>query len=337
MSAPQVSVVIPVFNEEAGLQALFDRLYPALDQLDASYEIIFIDDGSRDRSASLLRQQFDDRPEVTRVVLLSGNFGQHLAIMAGFEHSRGEVVVTLDADLQNPPEEISKLLAKIREGYDYVGSIRIDRRDHLFRRWASRLVNAIRERTTRIKMTDQGCMLRAYGRTVVDAINSCREVNSFIPALAYTFSRHPTEIEVRHEERMAGESKYSFYKLVRLNFDLMTGFSVAPLQLFSILGIFVSLVSMATYVIVIGNRWLNSSSLWEGLRALFDRDILAFFLIGIMLFGLGLLGEYIGRIYEQVRARPRYLVAAILERTPAASSSGIRAAESSAAPESERP
>ncbi len=316
MNTPHVSIVIPVYNEEAGLQALFDRLYPALDQLDTSYEVIFVDDGSRDRSAALLREQFDRRPDETRVVLLNGNFGQHLAIMAGFEHSRGEVIVTLDADLQNPPEEIPKLLAKISEGYDYVGSIRMARRDSRFRRWASRLLNSIRERTTRIKMTDQGCMLRAYSRSIIAAINSCREVNAFIPALAYTFARNPTEVEVRHEERTAGESKYSLYKLVRLNFDLMTGFSIAPLQMFSILGIFVSLASMATYVIVIGSRWLNSGSLWEGLRALFDRDILAFFLIGIMLFGLGLLGEYIGRIYEQVRARPRYLIAAVLEKTP---------------------
>ena len=314
MNAPRLSVVIPVYNEEAGLQALFDRLYPALDDLGTTYEIILVDDGSRDRSAAALREQYGKRPDVTRVILLNGNYGQHLAIMAGFERCRGDVVVTLDADLQNPPEEIGKLLAKVEEGYDYVGSIRTARRDSPFRRWASRLINALRERTTRIKMTDQGCMLRAYSRTIVDAINSCREVNVFIPALAYTFARHPTEVEVRHEDRMAGESKYSFYQLVRLNFDLMTGFSIVPLQMFSLLGIVVSLLSMATYVIVIGNRWLHSGSLWEGLRAIFDRDILAFFLIGIMLFGLGLLGEYIGRIYQQVRARPRYLVAAVLER-----------------------
>ncbi len=327
MSTPQLSVVIPVYDEEAGLQALFDRLYPALDGIGASYEIIFIDDGSRDRSAALLREQFDNRPDVTRVILFNGNYGQHLAIMAGFERCRGEVVVTLDADLQNPPEEIGKLLAKMREGHDYVGSIRQARRDSLFRRWASRLINALRERTTHIKMTDQGCMLRAYGRNIVNAINSCREVNVFIPALAYTFARHPAEVEVRHEERLAGESKYSLYKLVRLNFDLMTGFSVAPLQMFSLLGIVVSLASMATYVIVIGSRWLHSGSLWEGLRAIFDRDILAFFLIGIMLFGLGLLGEYVGRIYQQVRARPRYLVAAVLERTDESSDPvpGVRA------------
>jgi len=312
MNAPRLSVVIPVYNEEAGLQALFDRLYPALDGLGTTYEIILVDDGSRDRSAAALREQYGKRPDVTRVILLNGNYGQHLAIMAGFERCRGDVVVTLDADLQNPPEEIGKLLAKVAEGYDYVGSIRTARRDSLFRRWASRMINALRERTTRIKMTDQGCMLRAYSRTIVNAINSCREVNVFIPALAYTFARHPTEVEVRHEDRMAGESKYSFYQLVRLNFDLMTGFSIVPLQMFSLLGIVVSLLSMATYVIVIGSRWLQSGSLWEGLRAIFDRDILAFFLIGIMLFGLGLLGEYVGRIYQQVRARPRYLVAAVL-------------------------
>jgi len=325
VSTPQLSVVIPVYNEEAGLEALFDRLYPALDGLGTTYETIFIDDGSRDRSPAMLREQFEKRPDVTRVILFNGNYGQHLAIMAGFERCRGEVVVTLDADLQNPPEEIGKLLAKIREGHDYVGSIRQARRDSLFRRWASQLMNALRERTTRIKMTDQGCMLRAYGRNIVNAINSCREVNVFIPALAYTFARHPIEVEVRHDERMAGESKYSLYKLVRLNFDLMTGFSVAPLQMFSLLGIVVSLASMATYVIVIGTRWLHSGSLWEGLHAIFDRDILAFFLIGIMLFGLGLLGEYVGRIYEQVRGRPRYLVAAVLERSDTPSGPDLKA------------
>jgi undecaprenyl-phosphate 4-deoxy-4-formamido-L-arabinose transferase len=315
LRALQLSVVIPVYNEEAGLQALFERLYPALDGLGIPYEVIFVDDGSRDRSAAQLRAQFEKRPEATRVIVLNGNYGQHLAIMAGFERCRGDVIVTLDADLQNPPEEIGNLLAKFEEGHDYVGSIRKVRRDNVFRRVASRLLNALRERTTKIKMTDQGCMLRAYSRQIIEAINNCREINIYIPALAYTFARHPAEIEVRHEERQAGKSKYSLYKLVRLNFDLMTGFSVVPLQMFSVLGIVVSLASMLTYVVVMISRWLSSGSLWEGLRVIFDRDILAFFLIGIVLFGLGLLGEYVGRVYEQVRGRPRYLIAAVLERT----------------------
>jgi undecaprenyl-phosphate 4-deoxy-4-formamido-L-arabinose transferase len=313
MSTPQVSIVVPVYNEEAVLPSLFARLYPALDALNQSYEVIFINDGSRDRSAAMLREQFQKRPDVTRIVLFNGNFGQHMAIMAGFEHCRGERVVTLDADLQNPPEEIGKLLAKMDEGYDYVGGVRRDRQDTAFRRYASRAMNALREKLTQIHMTDQGCMLRAYSRDIVGAINSCREVNTFIPALAYTFARRPTEVEVEHEERAAGESKYSFYKLVQLNFDLITSFSVKPLQAFSLLGMLIALASVVVYVVVIINRWFFADTVWEGIRAIWDRDILQFFLTGIVLFGLGLLGEYIGRLYEQVRQRPRYLVQAVLE------------------------
>jgi len=308
--SPQVSVVVPVYNEEAVLPALFERLYSALDALGVRYEVIFVNDGSRDRSAALLRAQFEQRPDTTRVVLFNGNFGQHLAIMAGFEASRGERVVTLDADLQNPPEEIGKLLAKMDEGYDYVGTVRSERQDTAFRRHASRLMNAVRERITRIRMTDQGCMLRAYSRPIVDTINACREINTFIPALAYTFAEHPTEIEVAHEERAAGESKYSLYSLVRLNFDLITGFSVMPLQLFSLSGIVISLVSIA-FVAFLAVRRLIVGPEAEGVFTLFG---VAFFLIGITLFGIGLLGEYIGRIYEQVRERPRYVIQAILER-----------------------
>ncbi len=310
----ELSIIIPVYNEALSLPALFARLYPALDKLALQYEVIFVNDGSRDRSAAVLRQQFEARPDVTRAVLLAGNYGQHMAIMAGFEQSRGDMVITLDADLQNPPEEIAALVAKMREGFDYVGTIRRQRQDSIFRRLPSRLVNRIRERTTHIKMTDQGCMLRAYSRNIVNALNQCREVNTFIPALAYTFAQNPTEIEVAHEERSAGDSKYSVYKLMRLNFDLMTGFSLAPLQMFSLLGILVSIASMAVYVVVMVTRMASAQTFQQGLQAMWDRDILQFFLIGIVLFGLGLLGEYVGRIYEQVRGRPRYLIDAVLEQ-----------------------
>ncbi len=325
----ELSVIIPVYNEELSLPALFARLYPALDKLALQYEVIFINDGSRDRSAAVLRQQFEARPDVTRVVLLAGNYGQHMAIMAGFEQSRGEMVITLDADLQNPPEEIAALVAKMREGYDYVGTIRKNRQDSFLRRWPSRVINLIRERITQIKMTDQGCMLRAYSRSIVNVLNNCHEVNTFIPALAYTFAQNPTEIEVAHEERTAGDSKYSLYKLMRLNFDLMTGFSLVPLQVFSVLGIVVSVGTMITYTGVMIHRWILSGSFRQGLAVIWDRDILQFFLIGIMLFGLGLLGEYVGRIYAEVRARPRYLIDAVLEqrgeqRVPV-TGSGIRA------------
>jgi len=308
-----LSVVIPVYNEEAGLGALFQRLYPALEALGLSYEVIFVNDGSRDRSAALLREQFARRPEVTRVVLLNGNFGQHMAIMAGFERCRGERIVTLDADLQNPPEEIAKLLAKMDQGCDYVGGVRSERHDNAFRRIGSRAMNAVRSRITRIHMTDQGCMLRAYSRDIVDAINACREVSTFIPALAYTFARAPGEVEVAHEARTAGKSKYSLYSLIRLNFDLVTGFSVVPLQMFSLFGILISVGSVALYFVVMAQRILAGAPL-DTLRTFWDRDILQFFLTGLVLFGVGLVGEYVGRIYQQVRQRPRYLVQAVLEK-----------------------
>jgi len=310
MNPIELSVIVPVYNEEQGLQALFDRLYPALDKLGVSYEIVFINDGSRDRSAAILREQFQKRPDVTRVVLFNGNFGQHMAIMAGFEHCKGQRIVTLDADLQNPPEEIGKMLAKMDEGHDYIGSIRKQRNDSWWRHVASRAMNHLRERITHIKMTDQGCMLRAYSRDIIAAINSCKEVNTFIPALAYTFAQRPAEVVVEHEERAEGESKYSLYSLIRLNFDLMTGFSVVPLQIFSLVGIAVSILS-ALFVVYLFIRRLIVGPEAEGVFTLFA---IAFFLIGITLFGIGLLGEYIGRVYQQVRHRPRYLVQAILEQ-----------------------
>ena len=309
LPAPALSVVIPVYNEEDVLAALFDRLYPALDALAEPYEIVFVNDGSRDRSSQLLAEQFRRRPDVTRVVLFNGNFGQHMAILAGFEQVRGAVTVTLDADLQNPPEEIPRLLAAVRAGHDYVGTVRRQRNDSFFRRTASRLMNRLRENITHIRMTDQGCMLRAYDRALVDTLNACHEVNTFIPALAYTFAAAPVEIEVSHEERHAGESKYSLYKLIRLNFDLVTGFSTVPLQWFSVIGTVLSLGAGGLFLLLLARRFLFGAEV-EGVFTLFA---LQFFLIGIVLFGIGLMGEYVGRIQQEVRRRPRYRISAVLQ------------------------
>jgi len=311
--APEISVIIPVYNEERVLSRLFERLYAALDATGESYEVVFVNDGSRDASAQLLAAQFRARPDVTRVVLFNGNFGQHMAIMAGFEHVRGQIAITLDADLQNPPEEIPRLVAEIRAGHDYVGTIRRQREDSAFRRIASRAMNGLRERITRIEMTDQGCMLRAYDRALVDTLNACQEVNTFVPALAYTFAARPTEIVVSHEERFAGESKYSLYQLVRLNFDLMTGFSIVPLQWFSLAGIVLSLGAGGLFALLLVRRFMLGAEV-EGVFTLFA---LQFFFIGIVLFGIGLMGEYVGRIQQEVRRRPRYRVSAVLEAPPA--------------------
>jgi undecaprenyl-phosphate 4-deoxy-4-formamido-L-arabinose transferase len=310
MRHPKLSVVIPVYNEEAVLPTLFARLYPSLDALKIPYEIVFVNDGSKDRSVALLRQQFSARPDETRVVLFHANFGQHSAVMAGLAYARGEYVITLDADLQNPPEEIGKLVGMLDQGYDYVGTIRQQRQDSLWRRTFSKVINKIREWITPVRITDQGCMMRGYSRSVVTALNQTREVNTFIPALASIYAMNPIEVPIAHEERYAGKSKYSMYSLIRLNFDLITGFSVVPLQLFSMVGMVVALFSAFAFVALLIRRiWVGSEA--EGLFTLFS---VVFLLIGVALFGIGLLGEYVGRIYAQVRERPRYLVEAVLEQ-----------------------
>jgi undecaprenyl-phosphate 4-deoxy-4-formamido-L-arabinose transferase len=306
---PKLSIVIPVYNEEQVLPTLFARLYPALDALGITYECVFVNDGSRDRSVALLRQQFQRRPHHTRVVLFHANFGQHSAVMAGLSYSRGAYVVTLDADLQNPPEEIGKLVSMLDQGYDYVGTIRQQRQDIWWRRTLSKGMNRLRERITPVRITDQGCMMRGYARSVVTALNQTREINTFIPALASLYAMNPIEVPIAHEERYAGQSKYSLYGLIRLNFDLITGFSVVPLQLFSMIGMAVSTLSALLVAYLFIRRILVGPEA-EGVFTLFG---VVFFFIGLALFGIGLLGEYVGRIYAQVRERPRYLIEAVLE------------------------
>jgi undecaprenyl-phosphate 4-deoxy-4-formamido-L-arabinose transferase len=304
-----LSIVIPVYNEELNLPTLFGRLYPTLDALGRSYEIIFTNDGSADGSMALLRAQHAARPDVTRVIDFNTNYGQHMAIMAAFERVRGEVIFTLDADLQNPPEELPKLLAQIDAGHDYVGGYRLERKDSLFRTYASRFVNFVREHTTSIEMRDQGCMLRAYRRPIVEAIVRSGAINTFIPALAYSFSGNPTEVGVRHEERHAGVSNYSFYQLIRLNFDLITGFSLAPLQYFTMFAMACSAGSFFLVVILALRRIIIGPE--EG--GTFTLLGIVIFLLSVAMIGIGLIGEYMGRTYQVVRARQRYHVREMLE------------------------
>ena len=309
MPKPYVSVVIPVYNEQDNLDALFTRLAATMDRTGKPWEVLFTNDGSRDRSIELLKGFLKQRPKQVRVIDFNGNFGQHMAIMAAFERVRGEVVVTLDADLQNPPEEVPKLLAAIEAGHDSVGGYRKDRQDTFFRKYASRIINGIRAKITRIRMRDQGCMLRAYRRNIVEAIVASGETSTFIPALAWSYSANPAEVEVEHAARAAGESKYRLYDLIRLNFDLMTGFSVVPLQLFTFFGIVTAILSLL-FVIFLFIRRLVVGPEAEGVFTLFA---ILFFLVGIVIFGLGIIGEYIGRIYKEVRRRPRFIVREVFE------------------------
>jgi len=305
-----LSVVIPCFNEEASLPILYDRLLPVLDGLKKKYEVILINDGSRDQTSKVLADLFKKRPDVIRAIEFNRNYGQHMAIMAGFEHVRGEVIVTLDADLQNYPEDIPNLLEKIDEGYDVVGGYRVDRKDHWWRKFFSNLHNQLRLKLTKIDMRDEGCMLRAYKRSIIDQMVACEEHSTFVTALAASIASNPIDVPVRHAAREAGTSNYNFYKLIRYNFDFFANFSRAPLEVFTIFGFFVALASFGLFLYIMVDRILYGPDV-DGIFTLFA---ILFFLVGILLMGLGIVGEYIGRIYEEVRRRPRYIVKQILEK-----------------------
>jgi undecaprenyl-phosphate 4-deoxy-4-formamido-L-arabinose transferase len=312
MSAiPYVSVVIPVHNEQECLEELYQRLTSTLDKLGKPYEIILTNDGSTDKSSEILQELHERRPEQIRIVEFNGNFGQHMAIMAGFERVRGEIVITMDADLQNPPEEIGKLVAAMEAGHDVVNTHRLERQDSWWRLFVSRTHNLIRAwMMPKLKMKDEGCMLRAYRRNIVDLMVSTGEATTFIPALALNYASNPTEVGVAHAERSAGDSSYSFYGLIRYNFDLVTGFSVVPLQMVTMMGMAISFCSFVFVMFLIVRRIVVGPEV-EGVFTLFA---ILFFLIGILLLALGVIGEYIGRIYQEVRKRPRYVVRHVLEK-----------------------
>ncbi|GJL83792.1 MAG: UDP-4-amino-4-deoxy-L-arabinose-oxoglutarate aminotransferase [marine bacterium B5-7] len=318
MGRPLLSIAIPVYNEDGNLETLFTRLKTVLDDIDKSYEIIFTNDGSNDNSLTLLRHFQKCNPGTVRIIDLNGNFGQHMAVMAAFEQVRGEIIVTLDADLQNPPEEIPKLISAIEKGHDLVGSYRKRREDNLFRCIASRLFNFLRDLATGIHMRDQGCMLRAYRRRIVDIIVASGERSTFIPALAMSYATNPVEVEVDHEARLTGKSRYRIYDLIRLNFDIMTGFSMAPLQLVTMFGMLVASGSLL-FVVYLFIRRLIIGPEAEGVFTLFA---ILYLLIGIGIFCLGVIGEYIGRIYQEVRHRPRFVIREVIETGCTATENG---------------
>jgi len=307
VSAPRLSVVIPMLNEAGNLRALLDRLYPVLEGLSLAFEVVAVDDGSTDATLGLLLQEQKARRSL-RVVSLARNYGQHAAVMAGFAEARGEWIVTLDADLQNPPEEIPRLVAALRDGYDLVNTWREGRRDSVFRKGASRLVNRVVRAWSGIELRDFGCMLRGYHRSVVEPMLRRRELQTFIPALAALYARRPVEIPVGHAARAQGASAYSLRRLLSLQLDLLTSFSVAPLRLLFVLGMAIAAAGLGFGAFLLGMRLLLGSE-WaaEGVFTLFA---ILFVFIGAQFVAFGLLGEYVGRIFQQVRERPPYLVQA---------------------------
>lgn len=309
MSEPYISFVIPVYNEQENLPELLDRLTAAAEGFGKPYEAIFINDGSKDRSLEILTERSAKDPRIV-VVDFNRNYGQHSAVFAGFEAARGEIIVTLDADLQNPPEEFPKLVSKMEEGYDVVGSVRQNRQDSLFRRVASKIVNKGTSTATGVQLSDYGCMLRAYRRGVVRTLSASKEISTFIPVLADMFAGRVTEVLVAHAERQRGESKYGFWKLVRLQFDLLTSFSLWPLRFTMGFGVSMAVAAMIAAVVLVAGRVIYGAQ-WA-VSGVFTVFAVLFFFIGVQLFAMGLLGEYIGRIYMEVRRRPRYVIRQVI-------------------------
>jgi undecaprenyl-phosphate 4-deoxy-4-formamido-L-arabinose transferase len=306
--APEVSIVVPVFNEEATLRQLRDTVADAL--ASESYELVLVNDGSQDDSSAVLHELAAAHAEVV-VVELARNFGQHPAVLAGFSIARGRYVVTLDADLQNPPGEIPRILEQLRAGHDVVGSIRANRQDPWLRKRISAMVNTVATMSMGVGMSDYGCMLRGYSREVTDEIIELAEQSAFIPALAMMIARDPVEIPVLHEERGRGESKYSPLKLMRLGFDLITGFSLLPIQMVSLTGVLIAIlgVGFAGFLMV---RRLIVGPESEGVFTLFA---ILFAFVGVLLLAVGLVGEYVGRIYAEVRRRPVFRIREVVAQS----------------------
>lgn len=300
-----ISLVIPVYNEEANLPRLMERIKPVMARLARPYEIILVDDGSRDDSLEILKG-FTEQSEV-RIVELTRNYGQHAAILAGFSIVRGEIVITLDADLQNPPEEIPRLIETMEQGrFDVVGTIRKGRKDSFFRILPSKIVNMVARKITGVQMSDWGCMLRAYRRAVVDRMIACHEHATFIPALATHFGKRVTEIEVAHEERYGGKSNYPLRKLINLQFDLVASFSELPIKLIMYGGVLLAILGVCFGVVLAVAR-LVYGALWAA-QGVFTLFAILFAFVGLQFFALGVIGEYIGRIYREVRKRPEYVI-----------------------------
>lgn len=312
----KLSIVIPVYNEEGSLLELYDSISGEMKRLDISYEVLYVDDGSRDRSFEVLQTLFEKDPRI-RVIRFRRNFGQTAAIAAGFHHARGGVIITMDADLQNDPKDIGKLLEKIEEGYDVVSGWRIKRQDKwLTRKIPSYLANKLISKMTGVHLHDYGCTLKAYRKEVVDHLNLYGEMHRFIPALASWMGVRVAEIPVNHHLRQYGKSKYGLSRTIRVILDLINvkfllSYSTRPIQIFGgigvvsfacggIAGLVAIYMKLSLDIDMTGNPLLLLSFL--------------FGLVGIQFITLGLLGEMNIRIYHESQNKPIYVIRERLER-----------------------
>jgi glycosyltransferase involved in cell wall biosynthesis len=307
---PQISVVIPLYNEEESIAHLREQLTAALEQSGYSFEIVIVDDGSKDRSFALLRDWAQSDPRVT-VVRFRRNFGQTAAFSAGFNHATGDVVITMDADLQNDPADIPKLMAKIAEGYDIVSGWRKDRQDRfLDRKLPSLLANRLISNVTDVRLHDYGCSLKAYRREVLQHVHLYGELHRFIPALMSQVGGTVTEVPVNHRSRQFGRSKYGIGRTVRVMLDLITvwflgAYMTRPIQVFGTLGL------LSVFGGVLAGIYLSYHKLILG-ENIGGRPLLLLavllVVIGVQLITMGLLGEMVTRTYHESQNKPIYIV-----------------------------
>ena len=311
----EVSVVIPIYNEEGNIRELCTKLNDVLPLITENYEIIFVDDGSTDNSFNILKEINTENKNVV-VVKFRRNFGQTAALSAGFDHFKGDVIITMDGDLQNDPEDIALLLTKINEGYDIVSGWRVDRKDPFFtKKLPSKLSNWLASKLTGVKLHDFGCTFKAYRREVVENINLYGEMHRYIPALASQMGVSIAEVKVRHHPRQHGKSKYGITRLMRGMLDLITvkfllSYSMRPLQLFGIPGI------ISLFIGFVIGAYLTVWKLFFGM-SLADRPLLLLavllMFLGVQFVTMGLLGEIITRTYYEIQGKPIYAVKEIIE------------------------
>ncbi|MDZ4859899.1 MAG: glycosyltransferase [Candidatus Hydrogenedentes bacterium] len=304
---PEVSVVVPVFNEEPNIRELHRRLTETMEGLGRSFEIIVVDDGSTDGSVELLKAIREEDSRL-RIVRLARNFGQSPALYAGFAHVRGEIIVMLDADLQNPPEELAKLIHKLDEGYDFVNGWRQGRNDSVARTLPSRFLNYLIKKTTNAQFNDAGCALKAFRRNVIEMLLRFTHHSRYLSVDVAWLGVSTAEVPVDHVERSAGTSKYGLRKLLRTGFDLVTSVTAAPLQILGALGWVFAGIGFFMAMRVAYVRVFQGDD-----RQLGTVVALFFILSGVQLIATGLMCEYISRIYIEVQNRPYYVVKEIIE------------------------
>lgn len=304
----KLSVVIPIYNEQGNIRELIRRLNAVMvnNFKEDEYEIILIDDGSKDNTVKILREM---PLRNTKLILLAKNFGQHSAILAGFEIAKGESVITLDADLQNPPEEIPKLYNYFEQGYDLVAVKREERIDNPFRKYMSKVMNEFNRRIIKSSQTDFGCMLRLYSKEICKQVLENKSTYIFIPAMATYFAKNIIEIEAKHEKRKTGRSKYNLFKLLKLEFDIYTVFSKSPMTLLILFGFVISIIGISFSIFLILRRFIVGPEV-EGVFTLFA---ILFFFVGAQFLAFGVIGEYLGRIYQLLNKTPIYIVKKIEE------------------------